>query len=101
VLVTADGAGIGRALAAVFLAEGARVWICDIDPEALAEAKSTHPDLCASRSDVADDAAVAAMFDALERAFGGLDILVNNAGIAGPTGPVETLGHLEEPARSR
>jgi NAD(P)-dependent dehydrogenase (short-subunit alcohol dehydrogenase family) len=91
VLVTADGAGIGRALAAVFLAEGARVWICDIDPEALAEAKSTHPDLCASRSDVADDAAVAAMFDALERAFGGLDILVNNAGIAGPTGPVETL----------
>jgi NAD(P)-dependent dehydrogenase (short-subunit alcohol dehydrogenase family) len=91
VLVTAGGAGIGRAIAAAFLAEGARVWICDVDPEALAETRNAHPELGASRTDVADERAVDLMFVALEQAFGGLDFLVNNAGIAGPTGPVETL----------
>jgi NAD(P)-dependent dehydrogenase (short-subunit alcohol dehydrogenase family) len=92
VLVTAGGAGIGRAIATAFLAERARVWICDIDPEALAETRSAHPELGASRTDVADASAVDAMFEALRQAFGGLDFLINNAGIAGPTGPVETLG---------
>jgi NAD(P)-dependent dehydrogenase (short-subunit alcohol dehydrogenase family) len=91
VLVTAGGAGIGRAIAAAFLAEGARVWICDVDPEALAETRNAHPELGASRTDVADERAVDLMFVALEQAFGGLDFLVNNAGIAGPTGPVETM----------
>ena len=91
VLVTAGGAGIGRAIAVAFLAEGARVWICDIDAQALAETRSAHAELSTSRTDVADAAAVDAMFEALEQAFGGLDFLVNNAGIAGPTGPVETL----------
>ena len=95
VLVTAGGAGIGRTIAAAFLAEGARVWICDIDPEALAETRSAHAELGASRTDVADASAVSAMFEALERTFGGLDILINNAGIAGPTGPVETLNPTE------
>jgi 3-oxoacyl-[acyl-carrier protein] reductase len=34
----------------------------------------------AVRADVADPAAVAALFDAAEAAFGGIDVLVNNAG---------------------
>jgi NAD(P)-dependent dehydrogenase (short-subunit alcohol dehydrogenase family) len=91
VLVTAGAAGIGRTIAAAFLSQGARVWICDIDPEPLAETRSAHPGLLASRTDVAHEAAVDAMFEALGQAFGGLDFLINNAGIAGPTGPVETL----------
>ena len=95
VLVTAGGAGIGRTIAAAFLAEGARVWICDIDPEALAETRSAHAELGASRTDVADPSQVDAMFEALEQAFGGLDFLINNAGIAGPTGPVETLDPVD------
>jgi NAD(P)-dependent dehydrogenase (short-subunit alcohol dehydrogenase family) len=95
VLVTAGGAGIGRAIAAAFLAEGARVWICDIDREALTETRSDHPELGTSRTDVADARAVDAMFEALEQAFGGLDFLINNAGIAGPTGPVETLDPVD------
>ncbi len=95
VLVTAGGAGIGRAIAAAFLAEGARVWICDIDAEALTATKDAHPELGGSRTDVAHEDAVAAMFAATERTFGGLDVLVNNAGIAGPTGPIETLDPAE------
>jgi NAD(P)-dependent dehydrogenase (short-subunit alcohol dehydrogenase family) len=84
VLVTAGGAGIGRAIAAAFLSRGARVWICDIDRAALAATRDTHPELAGSRTDVADAEAVDAMFAAIEHAFGGLDVLVNNAGIAGP-----------------
>ena len=95
VLVSAGGAGIGRTIAEAFLAEGARVWICDIDPDALAEAQSAHPELRPSSIDVADPSQVDAMFEAIERTFGGLDILVNNAGTAGPTGPVETLDPAE------
>ena len=97
VLVTAGGAGIGRAIAAAFLAEGARVWICDIDPAALAATRSQHPELGASRTDVADEGEVDAMFKGIKQAFGGLDFMINNAGIAGPTGPIEML----EPAAWR
>jgi NAD(P)-dependent dehydrogenase (short-subunit alcohol dehydrogenase family) len=91
VLVTAGGAGIGRAIAAAFLAEGARVWICDIDPDALTDTKSRYPELGASRTDVADERTVDEMFEAVQQAFGGLDCLINNAGIAGPTGRIENL----------
>lgn len=91
VLVTAAGAGIGRAIAAAFLSGAARVWICDIDAHALAATKDAYPDLSGSRTDVADAAGVDAMFAAIEQAFGGLDILINNAGIAGPTGPIEAV----------
>jgi NAD(P)-dependent dehydrogenase (short-subunit alcohol dehydrogenase family) len=90
-LVTAGGAGIGRAIAAAFLAEAASVWICDVDPDALAETKRAHPEVRTSRTDVADEAAVDAMFGSIAQAFGGLDFLINNAGIAGPTGPIETM----------
>jgi NAD(P)-dependent dehydrogenase (short-subunit alcohol dehydrogenase family) len=95
VLVTAGGAGIGRAIVAAFLAERARVCICDIDAVALAATKEAHPELGASRTDVADEGAVDAMFRSIEQAFGGLDVLVNNAGIAGPTGPIEALDPAE------
>jgi len=93
--VTGSSRGIGRVIAGAFLAEGAQVWVCDIDPDALAEAGSAHPELGTSSADVADPSQVDAMFEAIGRAFGGLDILVNNAGTAGPTGPIESLDPRE------
>ncbi|MEL6060230.1 MULTISPECIES: SDR family oxidoreductase [unclassified Methylobacterium] len=88
VLVTAGAAGIGRAIVDAFLEEGARVFACDIDPEALATLPAA---VGRSRTDVADRAAVAAMMDSAIDHLGGLDVLVNNAGIAGPTGRVEEI----------
>ncbi len=88
VLVTAGGAGIGRAIVEAFLAEGARVFTCDLDPASL---DTLPPAIGRTVTDVADRAAVARLFDAAIPALGGLDVLVNNAGIAGPTGGVEAI----------
>ena len=81
VLVTAGGAGIGRAIAQTFRDHGARVHTSDIDPK-------TKPDTLA---DVADIAQVEKLFQEVKKNLGGLDVLVNNAGIAGPTGKVEDI----------
>jgi NAD(P)-dependent dehydrogenase (short-subunit alcohol dehydrogenase family) len=81
VLVTAGGAGIGRAIADTFVKNGARVHVCDVDAK-------TKPD---SVTDVSDVAQVDRLFRDVEKNLGGLDVLINNAGIAGPTGKVEDL----------
>jgi len=81
VLVTAGGAGIGRAIAQTFRDHGARVHTSDIDPK-------TKPDTLA---DVAALAQVEKLFQEVQENLGGLDVLVNNAGIAGPTGKVEDI----------
>ncbi len=91
VLVTAGAAGIGRAIAKTFHDHGARVHICDIDTNALAEAKRALPGITQSRADVASVADVDRLFDEVKRELGGLDVLVNNAGIAGPTAKVEDM----------
>ncbi|MEM1306373.1 MAG: SDR family NAD(P)-dependent oxidoreductase, partial [Pseudomonadota bacterium] len=45
VLITAGANGIGRVAAERFKAEGARVFICDIDQDALSTMAETHPDI--------------------------------------------------------
>ena len=41
-LVTAAAAGIGRAIAEAFVAEGAKVWATDLDAEKLADLKGAE-----------------------------------------------------------
>ncbi len=91
VLVTAGGAGIGRAIARTFLQHGARVHVCDVDEKALHELKKEASQIHQSKADVADLADVDRLFEDVERTLGGLDVLVNNAGIAGPTARVEDI----------
>jgi len=86
VVVTGAGSGIGRAIAQLFAAEGARVVVNDLKPETtqatLASLGAGTKTGRAIAADVADSAAVRAMFAEVDKAFGGLDVLVNNAGIA-------------------
>ena len=88
VLITAGAGGIGRAMAEAFAAAGARVWVTDIDEDALA---ACPVDWGRTRADVADEGAVARLFDAIGADWGGLDVLCANAGVAGPTGFVEDI----------
>ena len=90
-IVTAGASGIGRAIAQTLLEQGAKVHICDVVPERLAECRQALPAITSSLADVSDPAQVDAMFADAVAHLGGLDLLVNNAGIAGPTGPVESL----------
>ncbi len=91
VVVTAGASGIGLATARAFAREGARVFLCDIDRDALAAVAGSDPAFGQIECDVADAAAVDRLFAAATSTLGGLDALVNNAGIAGPTAACEDI----------
>ncbi|MDB5453710.1 MAG: 3-ketoacyl-ACP reductase [Caulobacteraceae bacterium] len=91
VLITAGGAGIGRAIAEVFAGAGYRTFVCDVSAEACADLKAALPDVVALIADVSKPDQVVAMFAAVEAEAGGLDVLVNNAGVGGPRGPIDEI----------
>ncbi|KAK4153109.1 hypothetical protein C8A00DRAFT_43943 [Chaetomidium leptoderma] len=94
VIVTGAAGGLGKAIATAFLAAGANVVICDVNPQRLASveeewSKSYADKFLAQKTDVSDEAAVQALVDAAVSKFGRLDVLVNNAGVMddfSPTG---------------
>ncbi len=84
-LVTGAGSGLGAEISRLFAAEGARVFVTDIDSES-AERVALECDRSTTGSraavcDVTDSKAVAQAFRVFDREMGTLDILVNNAGI--------------------
>jgi NAD(P)-dependent dehydrogenase (short-subunit alcohol dehydrogenase family) len=91
VLITAGASGIGRSIADLLIENGARVHVCDVSEDHLADFRAAHPGHGASRCDVSDEAAVSALLAEVRAKLGGLDSLINNAGIAGPTGGVEEI----------
>jgi len=90
-LVTAGASGIGLAIAEALIAGGARVHVCDVSGDFLAEFRNGHAETGASRADVASEADVERLFIEVDKNLGGLDVLVNNAGIAGPTGGIDEI----------
>ena len=85
VVVTGGGSGIGRATAKRFGEDGDLVVVADIDEEtaravageiATAGGNATHVTV-----DVADDAGVTALADAVEDTHGATDVLVTSAGL--------------------
>jgi NAD(P)-dependent dehydrogenase (short-subunit alcohol dehydrogenase family) len=95
VLITAGAGGIGLAIARAFHAGGARVYVCDVDTQALERLSAEMLGVFTRRCSVGERAETTAMVaDAVEQ-LGGLDVLVNNAGIGGPTAPVRDLDPAE------
>jgi 3-oxoacyl-[acyl-carrier protein] reductase len=85
VIVTGGAAGIGRATARRFAADGARVAVWDVKAEGSAalcdELRETGGDAHFQQVDVTDAAAVEAAMAEMIGRWGRIDVLVNNAGI--------------------
>lgn len=84
-IVTGATRGIGRAIAARLLREGARVAICgrtrDSVDRAVNELRSGGEHITGFPADVSKLSDVQELFRSADKHFGGLDILINNAGI--------------------
>jgi NAD(P)-dependent dehydrogenase (short-subunit alcohol dehydrogenase family) len=81
-LVIGGNSGIGRAAAAGYAAEGAKVVITGRDPKTLGEVeKELGAGALAIRSDVADAASLDAVMAAIKARHGHIDVLFVNAGI--------------------
>ena len=85
-IVTGASRGIGAAVAERLARDGLAVIVNYSANSAHAETlvrqiEARGGQALAARADVSDPSAMRGMFDAAERAFGGIDVLVNNAGI--------------------
>jgi len=86
-VVTGGASGIGFGLASAFAAEGMKVVIGDIEEPALGDAvaklEADGAEVLGVRTDVSDDASVAALAAAAVDRFGAIHVACNNAGVGG------------------
>ncbi len=84
-VVTGSGAGIGRAIARAFAAEGAKTVVTDINDAAAAETVNMITQAGGTafslRTDVADEDSVRHLAAETLARYGKVDVLMNNAGI--------------------
>jgi NAD(P)-dependent dehydrogenase (short-subunit alcohol dehydrogenase family) len=80
-LVAGAGSGIGRAVLAAFVSEGAQVGALELDPAKAARLAAELPDCVTARGDATVLADARAAVEAVTSSFGGLDVLVNCVGI--------------------
>jgi NAD(P)-dependent dehydrogenase (short-subunit alcohol dehydrogenase family) len=79
VVITGGSKGIGRATVEIFLREGARVSIVDVDQQI--ENLAQHDTQRSYVADVSKEDQVSSTMRSAIRHFGAIDVLVNNAGI--------------------
>lgn len=90
-VITGGASGLGLETAARMTGEGGKVVLWDVDPQALAAARTRTGAVHAEIVDVADPDAVARGMARAHEALGRLDILVTCAGITGTTAPAASL----------
>lgn len=87
-IITGAASGIGKATAELFVSEGAKVVIADVEKEKGEELAASLGDGALFRAtDVSDADAVKGLVDFAVEQFGALDIMFNNAGISGTQHP--------------
>ena len=96
-IVTGAGQGMGQAIALELARAGARLAICDIQPQQLEETARQLQSIGGRETvtetlDVSDGAAVAAFVGRVQRETGSVDIVVNNAAIH----PLHTIEEISD-----
>ncbi len=89
-IITGAASGQGEAEAKLFIAEGAKVVVTDIQAKGEQVAAALGDDAFFMHHDVADAASWARVVAETLKRFGKLDILVNNAGMFNPKPLLET-----------
>lgn len=91
-LVTGAGSGIGRAIAVLYAAQGAKVVVSDVDEAGgaatVAEIVAKDGRAIFVRSDTSKPEDAESLVATAVKEFGALHVATNNAGIAGPSAPV-------------
>lgn len=96
-VITGGAAGIGAATVRMFIAEGARVVIGDMNEHAARDLIAELDDAGSGdrvrfqHVDVADESQVIDLIDMATADFGGVDVVFNNAGIGGAIGSILEL----------
>ncbi|TVQ76501.1 MAG: SDR family oxidoreductase [Flavobacteriales bacterium] len=96
-LITGAAGGIGLATAKLFLNQGAKVFLTDIDAEAIERAvKELNTEHAAGmKADVSKDEDNRKSVEACVAKFGGLDIFFANAGVEGKVQPLDELSEAD------
>jgi len=94
-LITGGSRGIGKAVAAAFAREGAKLALCarsaDELQQTIAELRRTKAQAQGWTCDVTMESSVKDLVHEAQRAFGRIDILVNNAGVMTRPAPMVEL----------
>lgn len=98
ILVTGGASGLGLAIAEVVGVAGARVFLTDVNEDALQaqlpRLRESCPDIDGARLDVSEVSAVDALVDALVAQHGRLDCVFANAGVSAGRGLAVEAGQL-------
>ncbi len=93
-IITGGARGIGKAIGAVFVREGAKVCLVDMDKGILEttkdEIRKSREEILPLTCDITKSADVKAAMSQVQKTWGRIDILVNNAGII-RRGTIETV----------
>ena len=96
-IITGAAGGIGEATAELFVAEGAKLVLADVDEQrGAALAARLGAAAAFKRTDVSVEQEVQALVDFAVSEFGGLDVMFNNAAIAGSQHPRFLDDRLED-----